>query len=112
MCFPYCAGADSGLWHTFTESVVRSLLLSQVNCLSLGRSCAIDVGGANRRTQNNPVLWLKMDTAGTSETLVGPAVGTIKTYFYVGRPVSKGSHFNHRLFSQNSLFHGAESLKR
>jgi hypothetical protein len=46
-----------GLWHTFTVSAVCSVLLSQVNCLSLKSSYAIDFDGANRRTQNNPVLW-------------------------------------------------------
>jgi len=89
-----------GLWHTFTESAVRSLFLSQVNCVSLKRSCATDFGGANRRTQNNPSWWYKTDTAGTSETLVGPAVGTTEAFLYVRRPVNKGSHFSHRFFSQ------------
>jgi hypothetical protein len=62
------------LWHTFTESAVRSLNLSQVNCQSLKRGYAIAVGGANCRTQNNHVLWQKTATAGTSERLVGPTV--------------------------------------
>jgi hypothetical protein len=62
------------LWHTFTESAVRSLNLSQVNCMSLKSSYAIAVGGANRRTQNNHVLGWKTGAAGTSERLVGPAL--------------------------------------